>query len=109
MREIIAGVRAGGDRAVLDYTRRLDTAGAEPKPLRVAPEELDEALTGLELDLVAGLQVAIANVAEVAQAGVARTSPSTLARASASRCARCPWARLRSTCPAGGRPIPAPS
>ena len=33
VREIIAGVRADGDRAVLDYTRRLDTAGADPKPL----------------------------------------------------------------------------
>ncbi len=80
VREIIAGVRAGGDRAVLDYTRRLDTAGADPKPLRVAPEELDEALTGLELDLVAGLQVAIANVAEVAQAGVSENVAVDLAQ-----------------------------
>ena len=70
VREIVAGVRAGGDRALLDYTRRLDTGGEDPRPLRVSAEELDAALTGLDLDLVAGLQVAIANVAEVAQAGV---------------------------------------
>ena len=36
----------------------------------VEPEELDAAIKGLPLELVAGLQVAIANVAEVAQAGV---------------------------------------
>jgi histidinol dehydrogenase len=70
VREIVAAVRDGGDRALLDHIRRLDTGGVDPRPLAVAPEELDEALTGLELDLVAGLQVAIANVAEVAQAGV---------------------------------------
>ncbi len=70
VREIVAGVQAGGDSAVLDYTRRFDTAGEQPRPLLVDAHELDEALTGLELDLVAGLQVAIANVAEVAHAGV---------------------------------------
>ncbi len=70
VREIVDAVRAGGDAAVLDYTRRFDTAGEQPRALLVAQVELDEALIGLELDLVAGLQVAISNVAEVAQAGV---------------------------------------
>ena len=36
----------------------------------VAPEELDEAIKLLPLEVVAGLQVAIRNVAQVAQAGV---------------------------------------
>jgi histidinol dehydrogenase len=67
--EIVLDVRTRGDAAVLDVTRRFDTAGAEPRPLLVAAEELDEAITQLPLDVVAGLQVAIANVAEVAQAG----------------------------------------
>jgi histidinol dehydrogenase len=70
VREIVAAVRSGGDAAVLDYTRRFDTAGAEPRPLRVTAEELDEAIKNLPLDLVAGLQVAITNVALVAAAGV---------------------------------------
>jgi histidinol dehydrogenase len=70
VREILARVRAEGDAAVLDYTRRFDTAGNEPRPLRVAPEELDEAIKGLALELIAGLQVAIVNVALVADAGV---------------------------------------
>jgi histidinol dehydrogenase len=68
--EILARVRAEGDAAVLDYTRRFDTGGRDPAPLRVPAEELDEAITRLPLELVAGLQVAIANLALVAEAGV---------------------------------------
>jgi histidinol dehydrogenase len=70
VREIIARVRAEGDAAVLDCTRRFDTDGNEPRPLRVTPEELDEAIKQLPLELIAGLQVAIVNVALVADAGV---------------------------------------
>ena len=66
--EIVQRVRTEGEAAVLDYTRRLDTEGREPKPLLVTPEELDAAIKQLPLDVVAGLQVAIANVAGVAQA-----------------------------------------
>jgi histidinol dehydrogenase len=69
VREIVARVRSEGDTAVLDYTRRFDTSGGEPRPLLVTAEELDEAIKLLPLELVAGLQVAIANVALVAQAG----------------------------------------
>ncbi len=72
VREIVQAVRTGGDAAVLDFTRRFDTAGNESRPLLVAQEELDEAITQLPLELVAGLQVAIANVAVVADAGVGR-------------------------------------
>jgi histidinol dehydrogenase len=70
VREIVNRVRAEGDEAVREYTRRFDTAGKDPRPLLVAPEELDEAIELLPLELVAGLQVAISNVALVAQAGV---------------------------------------
>jgi histidinol dehydrogenase len=70
VREILARVRSEGDAAVIDYTRRFDTSGGEPRPLRVGAEELDEAIKLLPLELVAGLQVAIANVALVAEAGV---------------------------------------
>jgi histidinol dehydrogenase len=69
VREILASVSRDGDRAVIDYTRRFDTAGAEPRPLVVGAEELDEAIKLLPRELIAGLQVAIANVARVAQAG----------------------------------------
>ena len=70
VRAILERVRREGDRAVLDYTRQLDTAGAEPRPLLVDAQELDEAIKRLPLELIAGLQVAIANVALVADAGV---------------------------------------
>jgi histidinol dehydrogenase len=70
VREIVARVRAEGDAAILDYTRRFDTGGGEPAPLIVREEELDDAIRQLPLELVAGLQVAIKNVAFVAQAGV---------------------------------------
>ncbi|HEX3910480.1 MAG TPA: histidinol dehydrogenase [Solirubrobacteraceae bacterium] len=72
VREIVRRVRDEGDAAVLDYTRRFDTQGSEPRPLLVAPEELDEAIKRLPLELVAGLQVTISNVAQVADAGVGR-------------------------------------
>jgi histidinol dehydrogenase len=67
---IVESVRVDGDAAVLRHTSTFDLSGGEPRPLLVAPEELDEAITQLPLDLVAGLQVAIANVALVAEAGV---------------------------------------
>ena len=71
VRAILARVRAEGDAAILDCTRRFDTGGAEPASLIVGEEELDDAIRQLPLELVAGLQVAIKNVAFVAQAGVA--------------------------------------
>jgi histidinol dehydrogenase len=67
---IIANVWEGGDAAVGDLTREFDTGGVQPRPLLVAPGELDAAIKTLPLDVVAGLQVAIANVAQVAQAAV---------------------------------------
>jgi histidinol dehydrogenase len=72
VREIVAAVRDGGDAAVLRYTRELDTHGLQPGALLVAPEDLDEALKRVPLEVVAGLQVTIANVAAVADAGVGR-------------------------------------
>jgi histidinol dehydrogenase len=70
VREIVTDVRTRGDEAVLEHTRRLDTAGAPARALIVAQSELDEAIEALSLEVVAGLQVAIANVAEVTQESV---------------------------------------
>jgi histidinol dehydrogenase len=67
---IVSQVRARGDDAVRDYTRRFDTGGLEPRELLVAPGELDEALEAMPRDVLAGLQVAIANVARVADASI---------------------------------------
>jgi histidinol dehydrogenase len=68
--EIVGEVRERGDEALLAYTRQLDTAGTEPRELRVSAQELDEALERMPLDVVAGLQVAIANVASVADVAI---------------------------------------
>ncbi|HEX4837986.1 MAG TPA: histidinol dehydrogenase [Solirubrobacteraceae bacterium] len=67
---IVAHVRAEGDEAVFEYTRRFDTEGAAPRELCIPAHELDEALERMPLEVVAGLQVAIANVARVADASI---------------------------------------
>jgi len=77
---IIEAVRSEGDAAVLRYTRSFDAPDAPERPLRVAPEELDEAIKAMPLELVAGLQVAIVNVARVAEAAVRTDGAITLAQ-----------------------------
>ena len=69
--EIIARVRAGGDAALREYTRRFDTGGTEPGPLVVADSELDAALQVLAPDIRHGLERAAENVGRVAAAGLA--------------------------------------
>jgi histidinol dehydrogenase len=68
--EIIADVRSRGDEALRDYTRRFDTAGAEPAALRVALGELEAAASDLHPDVRAGLEQASHNVRRVAEAGL---------------------------------------
>ncbi|HTW43724.1 MAG TPA: histidinol dehydrogenase [Solirubrobacteraceae bacterium] len=80
VREIIAAVRAHGDDAVRDCTRRFDTAGSPPRELLVPAAELDDALKRMPLELIAALQVAIVNVARVADAAIARDATVELAQ-----------------------------
>ncbi len=68
--DIIARVRDAGDEAVLEYTRRFDTGGAEPRPIRVADADLERALERVDRAVRAGLEQAIANVRRVAEAGL---------------------------------------
>ncbi|HXQ00368.1 MAG TPA: histidinol dehydrogenase, partial [Solirubrobacteraceae bacterium] len=70
VREIVIKVKNDGDSALLELIQQYDTGGAQPLPLLVEPERLDEGIQQLSLDMVAGLQVAITNVAEVASAGL---------------------------------------
>jgi histidinol dehydrogenase len=71
--EIMAGVRAGGDQAVLQYTREFDLQGAEPRPLQVGDAELSAAAETLEPALRRALDAAIANVRAVAAAATGET------------------------------------
>jgi histidinol dehydrogenase len=68
--EIIDTVRRHGEAAVLDYTRRFDTAGADPKPLRAEEADLAAALARLDPAVRWGLERAIENVRAVAAAGL---------------------------------------
>jgi len=64
--EIIARVRADGDSAVREYTRRFDRTVATPGPLRVTDSELDAAAEHLAQPVRSALEHAIANVCRVA-------------------------------------------
>jgi histidinol dehydrogenase len=64
--EIITQVRNGHDEAVRDYTRRFDTGGSEPRPLRVEDGAPARALERLDAAVRSGLERAIENVGAVA-------------------------------------------
>jgi histidinol dehydrogenase len=68
--EIVARVRSQGDAAVRDYTRRLDTRGADPGPLEVDGDDVDRAGDALDGSVRLGLERAIGNVRAVAEAGL---------------------------------------
>ncbi len=106
VREIVADVSAREDEAVLEHTRRLDTAGAQPRELIVAADELDEAIERLGLDVVAGLQVAIANAAEVAQGGVGEDVSMTLSQGQRVTLRELPVASAAVYVPGGQAPYP---
>lgn len=106
VREIVQDVRDRGDAAVLDYTRQLDTRGLDPGELLVGPEELDEAIKRLPLELVAGLQVTIANVAQVADAGVGRDVTLTLPQGQRIDLRELPVASAAVYVPGGRAPYP---
>jgi histidinol dehydrogenase len=67
--EIIERVRAEGDAALLELTRRFDTRGAEPPPLRVDRDEL--AAATIPDPLRDALELARTNVDAVARAQIA--------------------------------------
>jgi histidinol dehydrogenase len=106
VREIVEAVRTRGDAALLELTRRLDTAGAEPRPLVVGAEAMDAALKSMSLDVVAGLQVTIANVAVVAQAGVGEDTTVTLPQGQRVTLREIPVAAAGVYAPAGRAPYP---
>src|SRR5437588_5089639 len=106
VREIVEAVRTRGDEALLEYTRRLDAAGSEPRALTVEGAELDEALKRLPLEVVAGLQVAIANVARVAQAGTKEDASVELPQGQHVRLREVPVGSAAVYVPGGRAPYP---
>jgi histidinol dehydrogenase len=75
--EIIEGVRAGGDAAILDFIERFDHAELAPDQLLVDANELESAVGVLDTGVLNGLRTAIANVKAVAKAQV-RDEPVTI-------------------------------
>ena len=74
VKEVIAEVRRGGDRAVLALTARFDHAELAPDQLRVEPRELEASLGVLEPEVLSGLRTAIANVRAVVDAQLGEPS-----------------------------------
>ena len=70
--EIIEQVRAHGDQALLDYTRRIDIGGGDPRPLQITDEELDAAAAALDPAVGHALERAIENLEQVMVGSVER-------------------------------------
>jgi len=62
VRSIIAGVRAHGDRALCEYTRRFDGMDLAPETLRVTPAEVDAAVAAVPETLRAALKLAATRI-----------------------------------------------
>jgi len=104
--EIVAAVREGGDAAVAEYTRRLDTHGAPPRALRVAPDELEAALAGTDPAVRAGLKLAAANVQAVARACLGEDVEVALPEGQTVRVRELPVERAAVYVPGGRAPYP---
>ncbi len=59
---IIAGVRAQGDAALLDYTARFDRLSLNADRLRITAAEIDAAVAGIPADLAAALDLAATRI-----------------------------------------------
>jgi len=68
--EILAQVRSAGDEALIEYTRRFDTDGLQPPPLKVTDDELDQAAAALQPSIRRGLERAIENIGRVGYAAL---------------------------------------
>lgn len=104
--EILGHVWVRGDEAVVEFTRRFDTHGAEPKPLRVTPTELETALTTLDPPVRAGLELAIENVRAVAEAGIDAERDVTLPQGQRIALRELPVERAAAYVPGGRAPYP---
>jgi histidinol dehydrogenase len=103
---IVTKVKDGGDEALLEFVQAYDTGGAEPLPLLVESERLDQGIEQLPVDVVAGLQVATANVAEVANAALGRDVELKLAQGQSVRLREVPVQSAAVYVPGGTAPYP---
>jgi histidinol dehydrogenase len=102
---IIAEVRRRGDAAILEYTRRFDTAGTDPRPLQVTDEELDAAAAALDPAVGHALERAIENLEQV-MVGFTERERSVELGASRVTLRQAPVARAAVYVPGGRAPYP---
>ncbi|MGB9802311.1 histidinol dehydrogenase [Desulfofundulus sp.] len=62
VRDILAGVREGGDEALCRYTARFDGVSLNPAELKVKPEEISEARERVTSEFLDALEVAAENI-----------------------------------------------
>ncbi|MDQ0285922.1 histidinol dehydrogenase [Desulfofundulus luciae] len=62
VRDILAGVRDGGDEALCRYTARFDGINLTPEELKAKPEEISEAKKQVKGEFLAALAVAAENI-----------------------------------------------
>jgi histidinol dehydrogenase len=113
VRQIVAAVRSGGDRALLEYEERFGASEAVTSALReadgalgVSKDDLDAALHALDPHVRAGLAVAIENVGLVAEAGVDRDAEARLPQGHTVRLRDVPVRSAAIYVPAGRNPYP---
>ena len=102
VREIVEGVRTGGDAAVSEYELRF----GDGEWGRVPPDRLAGALADLDPGVRAGLEVAVANVEAVAAAGLDAESLVVLEQGQSVRLREQPVARAAVYAPGGRAPYP---
>ena len=62
--DIINNVRSNGDAAIFDYTKRFDGADIDASNIRVTKEEIDEAYTLVDPELIDVIRKALVNIRE---------------------------------------------
>ncbi len=71
-REVLEGIRIGGDRALLAYLRRFDGARLSARRLHVSAREWDEACSRVGPDFRRAVRLAHQRIARFARAGLRR-------------------------------------
>jgi histidinol dehydrogenase len=104
--EIIAEVRGHGDVALLDYTRRFDTAGNEPGAIKVRDDELETAKAALAPEVRRGIERAIENLEAVMVPGHAHEPVAVELGANQIVQRRVPVGRAAVYVPGGRAPYP---
>ena len=107
VRAIVGAVRDRGDEAVRELTARFDGAEVPADRLRVAPEEIEAAVSGLEPSLAGALRAAIGNIEEVARASLRGDPGTSLADGQRVEIAEIPVRRAAAYVPGGRAPYPA--